>query len=216
MKITAITAQARNPERVNISVDGVYRFSLDIYQVTDLGIKIGREYSEEEIHRLEGESEFGKLYARALEYCMMRPHSAREVRDYLYRKTRSTHYRSRKTGELKERSGVSKDTAERVFGRLLEKGYVDDDKFARYWVENRSLTKGVSKRKLSAELQQKGVERSVIDRHLEETERTDEDELAKIVTKKRNRYPDEQKFMQYLARQGFSYEDIRRALTAED
>lgn len=212
MKITAISAQARNPDRVNVSVDGKYRFSLDIAQVVELGVKIGREYSEEELAELETESQFGKLYARALEYCLMRPHSAREVRDYLYRKTRVTKYKSKKTGELKERAGVSQSIATRVFDRLVDKGYIDDEKFARYWAENRSQTKGASQRKLQAELRAKGVESSIIDAALAETGRSDEDELAKIIAKKRGKYTDDQKFMQYLARQGFSYDDIKAAL----
>ena len=87
MKITGISAQKKNQQRLNIMVDGSYRFSLDLFQYADLGIKIGNEYSEEELVQLETESQFGKLYARALEYCLMRPHSAREVRDYLYRKS---------------------------------------------------------------------------------------------------------------------------------
>lgn len=212
MKITAISAQARNPDRVNVSVDGKYRFSLDIAQVVELGVKIGREYSEEELAELETESQFGKLYARTLEYCLMRPHSAREVQDYLYRKTRATKYKSTKTGELKERAGVSQAIATRVFDRLVDKGYIDDEKFARYWAENRSQTKGASRRKLQAELRTKGVESSIIDAALTETGRSDEDELAKIIAKKRGKYTDDQKFMQYLARQGFSYDDIKAAL----
>lgn len=212
MKITAISAQARNPDRVNVSVDGKYRFSLDIAQVVELGVKIGREYSEEELAELETESQFGKLYARTLEYCLMRPHSAREVQDYLYRKTRATKYKSKKTGELKERAGVSQAIATRVFDRLVDKGYIDDEKFARYWAENRSQTKGASRRKLQAELRTKGVESSIIDAALTETGRSDEDELAKIIAKKRGKYTDDQKFMQYLARQGFSYDDIKAAL----
>lgn len=212
MKITSISAQARNPDRVNVSVDGKYRFSLDIAQAVELGVKIGREYSEEELAELETESQFGKLYARTLEYCLMRLHSAREVRDYLYRKTRVTKYKSKKTGELKERAGVSQSIATRVFDRLVDKGYIDDEKFARYWAENRSQTKGASQRKLQAELRAKGVESSIIDAALAETGRSDEDELAKIIAKKRGKYTDDQKFMQYLARQGFSYDDIKAAL----
>lgn len=61
-------------------VDGVFRFSLDIFQVSDIGIKVGKEYTDDELAKLESESQFGKLYARTLEYCLMRPHSAREVR----------------------------------------------------------------------------------------------------------------------------------------
>lgn len=215
MKITALTSQQREQNRVNVIVDGVYRFSLDIYQVADLGIRIGKEYSEEELVELETESQFGKLYARALEYCLMRPHSSREVRDYLYRKTRSTKVRNKKTGEIKERPGASQEVTQRVYDRLLEKGYIDDEKFARYWVENRRLAKGASRRKLQSELQAKGVAPVLIEKYLAESSRSDEDELQKIIAKKRARYPDQQKFMQYLARQGFGYDDIKSALNAD-
>lgn len=213
MKITSISAQVNSPNRVSVSVDGKYRFSLDIFQVADLGVRVGQEYSEQQLIELETESQFGKLYGRALEYAMLRPHSAREIRDYLYRKTRSSKYKSRQ-GEIKERPGVSQTVADRVFDRLLDKGYIDDEKFARFWVENRNLRKGASRRKLSAELAAKGVPRSIIESQLEQSERSDEDELAKIIAKKSSRYPDQSKFIAYLARQGFSYDDIKNGLEA--
>ncbi len=221
MKITALTTQQKDQNRVNVMVDGKFRFSLDIFQISDLGIKVGREYSEQELADLETESQFGKLYARALEYCLMRPHSAREVRDYLYRKTISRKYlkkgsslnRGKKLqNELVERPGVSRAVAGRVYDRLVEKGYINDEKFARFWIENRNLRKGTSMRKLQAELAAKGVERSIVEKLLGESSRSDMSELQKIIIKKRARYPDEQKFLQYLARQGFSYDDIRHAL----
>lgn len=192
-------------------VDGVYRFSLDIFQYADLGIKVGAEYTEEELQKLEMESQFGKVYGRALEYCLSRPHSAKEVRDYLYRKTRDTRT---KTGEIKK--GVSSELTERVFNRLVEKGYIDDEKFTRYWVENRSLTKGASKRKLISELRSKGVDQGTIDIALSSSVRSDEDELQKVIAKKRSRYPDQQKFMAYLASQGFSFDDIKNALNESE
>lgn len=207
MRITSISLQTRNKNRVNVSVDGKYRFSLDTYQLIDLGVKTGREYDEVELAALEQESQFGKVYARALEYCLMRPHSAREMRDYLYRKARPMRD---KNGEL--RAGVAPEIATRVFDRLLEKGYIDDVKFAHYWVENRSVTKGVSRRKLTAELQSKGISSSVINQEFGQTERNDDDEIQKIIIKKQPRYPDDQKLIAYLARQGFGYDDIKRAL----
>lgn len=189
-------------------VDAVYRFSLDIFQISELGIRVGKEYTEQELVELETESQFGKLYGRALEYCMMRPHSAKEVRDYLYRKTRDSRT---KNGEVKK--GVSPEVTARVFDRLEEKGYVDDQKFARFWIENRNLTKGTSLRKLTAELRSKGVSQTIIEKFLNDSERSDEDELKKIIAKKQKRYPDQQKLMQYLARQGFQYDDIKQALS---
>lgn len=209
MKITNLTSQQKNKNRINVLVDGKYRFSLDIFQVGELGIKVGKEYSEEELVALETESQFGKVYTRTLEYSLSRPHAAKEIRDYLYKKTRDTRT---KTGGVKK--GVSPIVTARVFDRLVERGYINDEKFARFWVENRNVKKGASKRKIMAELQQKGVESAIIQTVLAESERTDGDELLKIIAKKRNRYPDEQKFMAYLARQGFSYDDIRTALAA--
>lgn len=214
MKITDISSQVKNPDRVNISVDGAYRFSLDIFQIAEIGVKVGKEYSEDELVEIENESRFGKLYARALEYCLMRPHSAREVKDYLWRKTRTTKYKSR-DGQIKEREGASESNAERTFMRLSERGYVNDEKFARFWVENRNLTKGSSVRKLTAELRAKGIESSIIEAVIAESERSDDDELRKVLAKKRKKYDDEQKLIAYLARQGFSYDDIKMALSEE-
>ena len=97
-------------------------------------------------------------------------------------------------------------------GRLVEKGYIDDEKFARWWVENRNLRKGTSRRKLQAELAAKGVPGSVVSVVLTETTRSDGNELSKMIEKKRAKYPDEQKLIAYLARQGFSYDDIKSAL----
>lgn len=200
---------------MNISVDGSFLFSLDISQVGELGIKNGNEYTEEELASLMDESQFGKLYGRALEYSFLRPHSAREMRDYLWKKTRETAYRSRKTGEIKKRPGVNQEIADRVYARLEEKGHIDDERFAKWWVENRNLSKGASKRKLRSELQAKGIPSSIIDATLNVSVRSDEDEIQKIIAKKRSKYTDDQKLMQYLARQGFSYDTITAALRRE-
>lgn len=216
MKITALSVQLRDPNRVNVSIDGKYRFSLDIYQVADLGIKVGQEYDEQALTQLITESQFGKLYARALEYSLMRPRSVKEVRDYLYKKTLVQRYRSRKTREIKERQGVSREVTERVLNRLVDKGYVDDVTFAKFWIENRHQKKGTSSRKLQAELSAKGVDKAIIEQQLSNSDRNDTDELQKMIIKKRSRYPDNQKLMQYLARQGFAYDDIKQALEASD
>lgn len=207
MKITSISIQRRDNNRVNVSVDGKYRFSLDSYQLIELGVKVGREYGEEELVALEQESQFGKIYGRALEYCLMRPHSVREVQQYLYKKTRP---KRDKTGEL--RPGIAPEITARVFERLIEKGYVDDNKFARFWVENRFVGKGISKRKLRSELMTKGINSTIIGQILSETERNDTDEMKKIILKKRSHYPDDNKLIAYLARQGFDYDEIKRAI----
>lgn len=213
MKITAITAQVKDPNRVNVLVEGKYRFSLDIFQVGELGLKVGKDYSEAELVSLEEESIFGRLYARALEYTMLRPHSAKEVRDYLWRKTLTTKSRNRKTGEWKERLGVSQEVTERVFTRLVDKGYVNDEKFARFWVDNRKQRTGTSFRKLRAELLAKGVAGDIITETLQSSDRDEKNELQKVIEKKAGRYADREKLMKYLIGLGFSYDEVKDALS---
>jgi len=205
-----MTVQVRDPNRVNVSVDGRYKFSLDVLQVGQLGLKIGQEYDTAQIEQFEQESQFGKAYMRALEYCLMRPRSQKEMKDYLWRKMQP---RRSKTGQ--QYPGISTVVADRVLERLTAKGYADDEKFAHFWIENRNLKKGIAKRKLIAELQAKGIDRSLAERLIGDSPRSDDDELQKIIAKKQARYPDRQKFMQYLARHGFDYDSIKQALDTE-
>ena len=81
MKITSISSQVRSPDRINVNIDGKYRFSLDISQVTELDVKVGREVDEEELGERETESEVGRLDARTLECCLMRRDRGGEVGD---------------------------------------------------------------------------------------------------------------------------------------
>ncbi len=210
--ITDIQQAFKNPNRVNIFVDGVFKLSLDIFQVTDLKIKIGMLLTAQDLLDLEQQSEFGKIYARALEYCLVRPRSEKEVRDYLWKKTLNKKLRKQKTGEIYEKKGVSLESVEQTMARLREKQYIDDEKFARFWVENRRQRQGSSLRKLKAELAQKGVSSQIQELVLAESGRNDSDELQKIIAKKAKCYTDQQKLMRYLISQGFAYEQVKLAL----
>ena len=60
------------------------------------------------------------------------------------------------------RRGVPGDAAEAVLGRFTDVGLIDDAAFARAWVESRHYSRGLSRRSLSAELRQHGVEAAEI------------------------------------------------------
>ncbi len=213
--ITDIKQAVKNQNRANIFVNGKYRFSLDIFQLTQLNIKVGSKFTKTEIENLEQQSEFGKLYALALNYCLMRPHSKKEISDYLWKKTLNRKLKNRKTGEFYEKKGVSKISVEQVLNRLIEKKYIDDEKFAKFWVENRNQRKGSSIKKLKSELFSKGVSSDIIEQVLSESNRNDEDEIQKIIAKKAKKYTDEQKLIAYLARQGFSFDEIKKVISKE-
>ena len=93
--------------------------------------------------------------------------------------------------------------SDEIIARLVDKGYLDDQKFAEFWVENRFVKKGVSRKRLSLELMKKGISREIIEEVLDK--RNDEEEILKIIAKKRAKYDDE-KLISYLVRQGFSYQ----------
>lgn len=217
-RVTDIKEAVRTQNRVNIYVDQKFFCSLDISQVVDFGVKIGKQLSDSDLAELKRASDFGKLYSRALEYVFSRPHSSKEIRDYLKRKTlsRKIRVKNRKTGEYqtKVKEGYDATLVPLVLDRLMERGYIDDTKFAAFWVENHNARKGSSLKKLRQELQQKGVSASIIDEALSDSDRDDISELQKIIAKKAARYPDQQKFIQYLVRQGFSYSDVLDQLSS--
>lgn len=198
MKITKIQPAVKTAGRYNIFVDEKYSFSLDEGQLLEQKLNIGLEIDSEKLDELKDDSEFGKAYARALDLIISRPRSEREISDYARRK------------KWPEELHV------RVSKKLADKGYIDDVKFAEFWLRARTSGKPRSKRKISSELAQKGVKREIIDQTLDKYSEDDEIEtLRSLAKKKRPKYPDEQKFMAYLARQGYSFDNIKQVLSEE-
>ena len=214
LKITGIKQGVKNKNRVNVFVNSKYSFSLDVAQMVDFKIKVGQTISEEELAEFKRASEFGKLYQRTLEWVLARPRSIRETKDYLRKKIRSyssgaLQAASRSLTPSEYASDFSlngtSSFSESIIERLVSKGYLDDLKFAEYYVENRFVKKGISKKRLKLELTKKGVSREIIEQVLEKTGRNDEEEILKIIAKKRAKYDDE-KLIQYLCCQGFPFE----------
>ena len=187
-KITRLKAGVKNPERMNVYINNEFGFSLDLTQVVDLKLKVGQVISSEELEKIKKESEFGKIYQRTLKWVLLRPRSERETVDYLRKQSQE------------------KDYARRIIERLKERGYLDDEEFACFYVENRFVKKGISSKRLKMELLKKGIAEDIIDGVL--GVRNDESEICKIIMKKRAKYTDE-KLMAYLCRQGFSYELVK-------
>ncbi|HSH18714.1 MAG TPA: RecX family transcriptional regulator [Candidatus Saccharimonadales bacterium] len=200
MKITDIKQQVKRQGRYSVFVDEKYAFSLSESALLDQKIRIGQEISKEVLQAFKDASKFDKAYSLVLAYVARRARSEWELRDYFRRK------------EIDEEAG------EQILGRLKNYGYVSDESFARSWVDNRRLLKPVSKRRLGQELRQKHVSDDIIRLVLEEDETTDRDTLRQLIERKRKqtRYQDDTKLMQYLARQGYGYDDIKSAMRSDD
>jgi regulatory protein len=200
MKITDIKAQVKTAGRYSIFVDGKYSFSLSDTALLEESIKIGKELDDAEVKRLKQVSSDDKLYGNALRYMMMRPRSEWELRSYLQRKNSPA------------------PLTEQILNKLSLHELINDLAFAEAWVRSRRLLRSSSKRKLQQELRAKRVSDEVIKQVLAEDETDESAVLRELVAKKRQqtRYKDDLKLMQYLIRQGFSYDDVKSAVANKD
>lgn len=188
--VTELRQGVKNPNRVNVFIDGKYEFSLDVTQVVEYKLKKGMKLTAEQVVEYKKASEYGKLYQRTLKWILTRPRSERETRDYLRKKIYD--------------KKLDNNYTEKIIEKLKLKKYLDDEKFAEWYVENRFVKKGVSTKRLKMELMKKGVKRELAEATINKIGRGDETEIKKIVAKKRTRYDDE-RLISYLVRQGFDY-----------
>ncbi len=228
-QVTDLKQGVHDENRINVFVDGEFSFSLELAQVVDYHIKIGKVLTNTEIKELKHASVFGKLYSQTLEWVLMRPRSIKETRDHLKQRMIKLEIDNRRRAENRERIKTdialkklakdhkikikARDTFEEndielVVKRLQEKGYLDDRKFAAWFIENRFERKGVSERRLRQELLTKGIEQGLIEELLESSPRNEAEEIQKVIQKKGPK-SDPQKLLGFLMRHGFSYEHSR-------
>jgi regulatory protein len=201
MKITAIKQQLKKQGRYSLYVEGKYAFSLSADALLDSRLIVGQELTDDKLRELKQQSDDDKAYNNSLAYAMLRPRSAWEMEQYLRRKK------------------VSPALAETILNKLSMNGMVDDEKFARSWVANRRLLKPTSRRRLSQELRAKRVPGAIAEKVLAEDDTDETELLIGLIGRKRKqaRYQDDEKLLQYLSGQGYSYGDIKAALeTAAD
>lgn len=140
--ITALTIQKRNPNRVNIFLDG--EFSFGIYIINAGHLKVGQIISQEIIDNLKKVDQIEDGFQKALKYISYKPRTKFEV-----------------VKKLKE-NDIDEDNISKVIETLVEKGYVNDFQFAKNWVENRSVYKPRSKKLISWELKNKQISEEII------------------------------------------------------
>jgi regulatory protein len=96
--------------------------------------------------------------------------------------------RSRSELSLKlARKGVPDEVAGRLLDRFEEVGLVDDEAFARAWVQSRQPGKGLARRALAGELRRKGVDDEVARTALDEVDPDDEIETARLLVRRKLR-----------------------------
>lgn len=266
--VTSLRGAVRDPHRINVFLDGKFNFSLTLTELADSKLHQGQVLTDPEVERLRNLSGLGKLYQQTLEYCFSRPHSKKEIIDYLERKRlrrdiswkrfeeyqlkiqndheyaarvkkirQHTKEQNQKIREIDftenntyEYRGVQKsnlptkpadritsEMIQEVVSRLESQNYINDQDFARYFIENRHQNKGISMKRLIQELKTKGISNEIIEQTLVDSDsgdlvRNEEVEIEKMIKKQLRKTSDRQKIIAYLARQGFSYDLIKAKL----
>ncbi|MFH1971155.1 MAG: RecX family transcriptional regulator [Patescibacteria group bacterium] len=198
-EITSIKPQ-KNGKRLNIYLDNKFGFGIDLENFVVLGLKEGQEYCQEEINNIIKKSQFQKTLDKLLRFATLRPRSQKEIKSWLRKKE------------------VHESLNEELFERLKHLELLDDEKFAKWWIDQRLSFRPRGKRALEYELFQKGIDRGIIGKILNESE-IDETKIAKELLekntykwKKYKGFEEKQKKSQFLARKGISWDSIKKLL----
>jgi regulatory protein len=197
--VTAFKPQ-KNKKRINIYLDGKFGFGIDLENFMMLGLKVEQELSDKEVEEIVKKSEFQKTLDKLLRFVTLRPRSEKEIKDWFKRRK------------------VYESLHKELFNRLNRLGLIDDEKFAQWWVEQRSLFKPRGKRALEMELRMKGIKKEVIGQVLSDIEVDEEKVARELLNKKSYRWKNlpkreaRAKMSAFLARKGFNWEAIEKVL----
>jgi regulatory protein len=196
-KITAIEAQKKRSNRVNVYLDGEFAFGLE--RITAAWLRVGQELDEKKIEELQDGDARERALQRALRFLSYRARSESEIRKNL------------------RKHEIPEPVIEETLERLRRDGLANDDQFAQAWVENRSAFRPRSRRMMALELRQKGLDEESVSSALAAV---DDEALAYEAAQKRaNRLSGLEwsefrtKLSGFLARRGFSYSVIAPVVT---
>lgn len=201
VSISAVSPQARNPERVNVFVGGQYAFSLNAMLALEVGLKAGAVLSQEALDEVLSRDDITKAVEACVRLLTYRPRSESELLRRLAQK------------------GYDPAIAHEALEKVRALGYVNDEDFARFWVQNREQFKPMGARRLRSELMAKGVDRDIAQEVIEEELPAEEDANAlraargKLRTYAGADYPTFRRRMGgFLARQGYGWDTSSRVM----
>lgn len=196
-KITAIEAQKKRSNRVNVYLDGEFAFGLE--RITAAWLRVGQELDEKKIEELQAGDARERALQQALRFLSYRARSESEIRKNL------------------RKHEIPEPVIEETLERLRRDGLANDDQFAQAWVENRSTFRPRSRRMMALELRQKGLDEESVSSALADV---DDEALAYEAAQKRaNRLSGLEwsefrtKLSGFLARRGFPYSVIAPVVT---
>lgn len=191
-KITDMQIQKNNKTRANVYIDGEFAYALEMLTVMKLGLKIGAEVSTDKLAEAVYDSERSVCFDKAMNYLSRGMKTCKQMRDYLIGKEYSV------------------EIVDAVMDKLVDYKYLNDEYYAKMYVEQNVATKG--ERRLKQELQQKGIARELIDNACvidDDTESASAERLAEKYMRSKPR--DEKtlsKLQRYLLSRGYDFDTV--------
>ena len=206
-----LTAKAGKGEKIHLSLDGEYIATVNADYWFTCGIKSGSEVTPQQLEELLAESARRKMMNKALDLLSMRDYSRRELSDKLV--TKAWEKKEQKDMDL----GSLKQQASDICDRLEELGLLNEERFARSYVDELLRRKHLSKSGLKTALIQKGVQRDIIETVLEEVEVDPGEQVRELLAPKfKNRDLSDEKqktrTVNALLRLGYRYGEINAAM----
>lgn len=198
MKITMITAQ-KDSTRINLYVDDEFYLGLPVEALVEFKLKKDMELDHETAHQLKCYDEFQRAKSSAYRYLSFRQRSVSEVMDHLSRK------------------GFEQQSISAVIELLLDTGYLNDESFAKAYVDDKTKLNSLGTYRLKAELRAKGINEELISDTLSNLE-PDIEHLVELVRRKYSGSLSEDKstIMRkvggFLQRKGYGYDVIKKVL----
>ena len=194
--VTDVQIQKNNKTRANVYIDGQFSCALEMLTVMKLGLKIGQEISAEQLRQASLDSERSVAFEKAASYLSRGYKTVHQMRQYL-------------TGK-----GYDADVTEHVIRKLKDYRYLDDQAYARMYVEQNGNSKG--DRRLKQELIQRGISFDLAE---SSSAQTSEQALqnAQLLAEKymRGRTNDVktlQRLQRYLLGRGYGYDTVNSVL----
>jgi regulatory protein len=195
-----VSPQQATAERMNIYLDGSFAFSMSVRALAEHPVSVGDQLNEAAITRLRNADEPDRAVTAALNLLSHRGRSERELRQRLRMK------------------GYTPGAIDEAVRRVVEWGYLNDERFAEAWVEQRQAGKPRSRRALAHELREKGVDRAIIETAIDEAEIDEVADARRLAADKWRKdaelEPDKrrQRTAAFLARRGYGWDVAKQVL----
>ncbi len=209
MRVTKIEYQKRDPNRVNIYIDEQFFCGISLDTLAKENLYEGLNVDEHTLERIVQTDLMSRFLTRVTEYLSHSPKTEFQVLRYL----RNLKFK-KKDIWFKQDINLEWDIFfEEIVSKLKKYKYIDDENFARMFVQSRLRSKPRGKSVLIGELLSKGVSREIADTVCEQ-EVVDELDILRNSFEKRYRGRvfdiKDQKMVNFLLRKGFSWDLIEQ------